>query len=519
MIRRRLLTGGISNFLGRFTTAGVWFLLTPLMLAHLKPGGYALWVLMGAVVSYGYLLDFGIGDAVVKYVAEHLARGERAAAQRLVATAKWLTLGFALLGLSLAVIVANVLPHLLSAPAAQRQTAVYLVLLTGIDIAIGIAIIPYLSVLRGLQRYDLFNSIAIAACLVQAAGTIAVLMAGWDVVGMIGVNIPITLCEGLAAGIMITRIAPDLVPRWRSASREDVRRITSFSSSGFAIDMAARLQTRTDEWVIAMFLPVTAVTPYALARRLGEVTALAAVQCLKVVMPIASELEASDDRQKLRHLYITGSRLALAVAAPVAAVLMVVGGPVLGLWVGPKYAGEGALVAILAAASLLASSQALATQILLGIARHRLVAISAVASGLANVVLSIVLLQWFGLPGVAIGTLIPNAVTSLCVVIPFANRTLGVSPGKALRKIWVPGLLPAIGASVVLWLLQRHSGTHTPAEVIAWVATAGLVYVIGYLAMPACAAERGLLLDAMAAVSPRLRLERAGVAARKLGDA
>jgi len=73
MIRRRLLTGTLSNFAGRFTTAGIWFVLTPFLLARLEPDGYALWVLMSAVASYGSLLELGIGGAVVKYVAEHVA--------------------------------------------------------------------------------------------------------------------------------------------------------------------------------------------------------------------------------------------------------------------------------------------------------------------------------------------------------------------------------------------------------------------------------------------------------------
>jgi O-antigen/teichoic acid export membrane protein len=517
-MRRRLLTGGISNFVARFTTAAVWFVLTPFVLAHVEPSGYALWVLMGAVASYGYLLDFGVGSAVVKYVAEHTARGERDPARTLITTARVLAVALAVLTALLALAVAHILPALLTAPAAQQQLAIRLVLLTGIDVAIAIAYIPHVSVLRGLQRYDLANGVAIAASLVQGVATVGVLLAGWGVLGMIAINIPTTIASGLAFSAMARRVAPDLMAGSHVMTWTAIRRITSFSTSGFAIDMAARLQTKTDEWVIALFMPVTAVTPYALARRLGEVTALAAVQCLKVVMPVASELDAGKDAEKLGHLYITGSRLALAFAAPVTAVLMVIGGPVLALWVGPQYGNEGALVAVLAAASLLATSQAPATQVLLGIARHRVVAISAVSSGIANVLLSILLLQWFGLLGVAFGTLIPTAVTSLAVTIPFANRTLGVSTSKAIRKIWVPGLLPAVAAAGVLWLFRTYWLTPLLAEVATAVAVATCVYGLAYLAMPACAAERGLVADVVADISERLKRQRLAPAAESVTE-
>src|SRR6185503_3381629 len=178
----------------------------------------------------------------------------------------------------------------------------------------------------------------------------------------------------------------------------------------------------------------TAVTPYALARRLGEVTSLAATQCAKAVMPLASELEATDNIENLRRLYIVASRMALAIATPVAVVLCVSGGAILSLWVGPTYADEGALVAVLAAASLLNTSQWPAGEILQGITRHRILAWTSICAGLANITLSILLLPSLGLMGVALGTLIPTVASSLFVVMPFANRTLRVSWRTALHE-------------------------------------------------------------------------------------
>src|SRR2546426_10848712 len=92
------------------------------------------------------------------------------------------------------------------------------------------------------------------------------------------------------------------------------RRIAWFVWSAYMIDVAGRLQKNIDEFIIAVFGALSAVTPYALARRLGEATALATVQCLKVVMPLASELDAVDHGRKLRNLYVVASRLALGIA-------------------------------------------------------------------------------------------------------------------------------------------------------------------------------------------------------------
>src|SRR5207249_4187413 len=53
VIRYRLLIGTLSNCAGKVTAVGIWFFLTPFVLDRLGPHEYALWVLTGAMASYG----------------------------------------------------------------------------------------------------------------------------------------------------------------------------------------------------------------------------------------------------------------------------------------------------------------------------------------------------------------------------------------------------------------------------------------------------------------------------------
>jgi O-antigen/teichoic acid export membrane protein len=300
-------------------------------------------------------------------------------------------------------------------------------------------------------------------------------------------------------------VAPDLIAGIRSAQRGAVRRLASYCYSAFTIDVAGRLYNKTDEFVIALFQPLSAVTPYALARRLGEVTSLVATQCAKAVMPLASELEATDRTQKLRKLYIVASRVALAIATPVALVVTISGHSILTLWVGPSYAGYSSLVAVLAFASLINTSQWPASEVLQGITRHRIVAWTWFAAGIANITLSILLLSMFGLVGVAIGTLIPTIASALFIVMPFANRTLGVSWKTALHEIWLPAIAPAIPAAILLAALEQHIDPASIQTMVGLTAGSGAVYLAGYLSMPAAAAERALVIDLMSSGSRSVR--------------
>lgn len=511
MIRRRLVAGTLNNFVGKLTAVGTWFVLTPFILSQVGPNGYALWIRTGAIASYGFLIDFGIGGAVVKYVAEYVARGEREMARALIASALWLYVGLAIAAAGLSIVIAPGLVGLLGVGADGQSIAVRLVILTGVNVATTIAFTPPMSVLRGLQRYDLYNGVSVLNSFVEAAATVTALVAGWGVVGMVAMLIPANVVTGAASTYLLKRVAPDVPLGWRGANMRAVRRILSFSSSLFAIDIAGRLQTKTDEFIIAVFRTLSAVTPYALARKLGDIAELAAVQFLKVIMPLASELDAVDHASKLRTLYIVASRVALAIAVPVAVVLVISGGAILELWVGAAYTDYAGLLAVLAIARLLASSQWPAAEILLGMSRHRIVASIALGAGVAHIALAILLLPTFGLLGVALGTLIPTACASLCVTMPFANRTLHVSPRTALSEIWAPGLVPGVGAAAVLWIVQRHMEAPSTGMMLSWVLVTLLVYATGYLSMPATRPERHLLIDVITNGSRHLRRLRPDV--------
>jgi O-antigen/teichoic acid export membrane protein len=383
---------------------------------------------------------------------------------------------------------------------------------TGIDVAFAIAFTPARSALQGLQRYDLCNLVSTSGVLVGAAAIVAVLAAGWGVLGMIASSIPVTIGMGLASRWWARRVAPRLAFGWRGANRATLWRMTTFSASMFAMQCGGRLQTKSDEFVIAFFRPVDAVTPYVLSRKLGEVAQLGAVQFLNVLMPLASELDARGDRGQLRMLYVTASRVTLGITAPAAVALIVLGGPLLGWWVGAGYAPYGDLVAVLAASSFIGVSQWPAAAVLQGMSRHHILAVTSLGAGAANIILSVLLLPVFGLLGVGLGTLLPTVVGSLCVILPVTARIVGVPMRTVLRDVWIAGLLPAIAAAVVLWLPWTALGSAPgAASLLSRIALIGMVYAAVYLSMPAASIERQFLSDIAGSGWRRLRPAAASV--------
>jgi O-antigen/teichoic acid export membrane protein len=490
VIRHRVSRSTASNFIGKLITLGAGFVLTPFILHQLGATHYGLWALVGSVVAYGSLLDLGIAGAVIKYVAEYRATGEHDQAHSLVATALRLYALLGLIAVALSVVLALLFPHLFNVLPHERAMATALVLLAGISVGISIPCTLSVAVLRGLQRFDLVNLISSIGTLLSLTAIVAVLLLGGGVLGMVVVNIPVVLVMQGVSIRFINRTAPELRFGWRGAKRSWVRTILSFSSSLFVIDLATRLQTKTDEMVIGAFLPISSITPYSLALRLSEIAQILADQFIKVLLPLASELHAEDDRSRLRSLYIASTRLTLAICLPVGCVLVILARAILGVWVGESYTHHAHLVAILTLASLIVTSQWPAGAILQGMARHRLLAVTSTCSALANLALSIALLHPFGLTGVALGTLIPTATECLGFILPYATRVIGVSATEALKEIFLPALLPAIPLVILLYVLQQAIEPSSLLSIMVMAGSGVLVYMLGYLSVGASQVER-----------------------------
>ena len=189
-------------------------------------------------------------------------------------------------------------------------------------------------------------------------------------------------------------------------------------------------------------------------------------------------------------MYLTGTRLTLAIFLPIGCTVTVLAEPILTAWVGADYASGADLVGILILASFLDTSQWPAGSVLQGMGRHRPLAIIALVTGLTNLILSLVLVQYLGLMGVALGTLIPTSIGCMGFVLPYAMRVIGVSAREVLNEIVLPVFIPAIPMALVLYV-WRHM--LQPSAMVSLLTAGGVsivVYMMGYLSAGVCKAER-----------------------------
>ncbi len=242
-IRSQVLRNTLSNIAGKVVILGVWFFLTPFLIHQLGASDYGLWILISSLVAYGSLLDFGIANAITKYVAQYQAEGRIEQAHSLVATALWLYLALGLFAIMMGALLAPLVPALLSLPPRQAAMVTGLTFLSALGLGVSLPSATTIAVLRGLHRFDLANVVGIFGMTLFTAATVGVLLAGYGLLGMVAVNVPVTLITQIPAVWLIHRTAPELGFGLRGASRTLLKTVSSFSSILFVINIASQLKT------------------------------------------------------------------------------------------------------------------------------------------------------------------------------------------------------------------------------------------------------------------------------------
>jgi len=502
------LPGIARNVSTRYLVIGVeaalGVLLLPFNLAHLGTDTYGLWMVAASITAYFSILDLGYGGALVKFVAQYRARQDARAINEILSTLFLLFTGAGLLAWLVAAGLAYRLDWFFDLSPAQAETGRTVLLIVSANVAAGFAFSVFGGVINGFQRYDLNNLVGMVSSVVVAIVNVAVLAAGYGLVALVAATTTVRLASYVVYRHNAYRVFPALSISPSLASAGRLREVTGFSVFMLLLDWAAKVNYSVDALVIGAVLGTAQVAVWTVAQRLAEVSQRLTNQLNEVLFPTVVDSDTGNRPDRLRLIFVQGTRLSLAAVLPVAFTLGLLARPVVDGWVGPGFDGAVAVLQVLAVVVAIRVGTATANTVLKGAGKHRLLAVSNVLTAAGNLLLSLLLVRRLGLVGVAYGTLVPVASAALLVLFPAACRRVGLGFGTALREAVWPAAWPGLVVALGLASIRPHVPASLPLVALS-AAAAGLVYVVLFLRWGLPAPDRRIYLSKAAHLLARVR--------------
>ncbi len=500
------------NLIARYVALGLDLTLGLVMLPfnanHLGASKYGLWMLAASIVAYFPILDLGLGSSMERAVAHYRAERNPEAISEVAST---LVFVFAATGLVALVVVAGVawnFGRFFDLPPAQAHTGRILMMIIGAQVAIGLPFTIFGGVVNGFQRTYLNSIVGGCVNLSVAAVNVAVMRAGGGLVELVGLMTAMRLAGYVVYRLNAYRVFPLLRIRLSLFRRSRLRDLMGYGAWMMVQAASNKINYASDALVIGAFLTTGSVAVWTVAQRLADAVLQLTNQLNYVLFPIVVGADTCRRNDRLAEVLVQGTRLSLATIVPVAGALALLADSVVVGWTGPRYAAAGIVVKILAMVVLVRVGSWTANTVLLGAGGHGLAAISNLVTAVINVALSILLIRWYGLPGVAMATLVPVTVRAVLIVIPVACARVGMPLTRFFAAAVWPAVWPAL---VVLGVLAtvRNPASTSLIHALLQGAAAGLVYAILFLGIAIGRRDRTRYLGRLRSLAGWPQLEAA----------
>jgi O-antigen/teichoic acid export membrane protein len=455
------------NLLASWTAHGValvvGFFLMPYVLHTLEDRKYGMWIFINSLASYGGLLYLGFGGTVGRFVADSFGRKDWTRLNQVVNVVLSTYVVLGVVALLIAIGLALVAPSLNDWDGESIWEIRGVILVLGLNLALGMVGSVFGGVLIGIQRLDLEKGVTLCGDFLRVGLTLLLLQRDWGLFTLAAIFLAVTIFENLGYYLMAHRQVPQLRLHPTLVRLSAVKDCMSFSIWSLIGDVAHQLVYSTDTIVVGMVLGARAVVPYNIALRLCHFLRKPVSQIGDVCMPKAGELHATSQSRKLQQLVERGLGVSflLTTGAYIGAAFF--GDDLITRWVGPGYESSHHLLIILLGAQVVALPVSMLRSVMFGMGHVKGPSLMYLAEAIFNLLLSVALAETLGLTGVALGTAIPVIVIELFILLPYFFRVLRIEPSHLVRNSLGPQLLPL----VALWIYS-FSLSQMPDAAATW---------------------------------------------------
>jgi O-antigen/teichoic acid export membrane protein len=479
--KRQIVTNVGSSWFSLGFDVLVGLFLSPFLLHWLGDTAFGIWVLIFSITGYYGLFDLGIRSSVVRYVSKFTATDDIEDLAKLINTSLFTYSCIGVFSLLVTVFLSFYVDHIFKIPPEFHSTARWLLLLVGASVGIGFPLGVVGGYLDGLQRFYINNWANIAGDVARLVLIILAVRHGRGLLTIAAITVLLPIVLYVIRGIIAYRILP--VPfGLKYVDRATFRTMANYSGVTLIIMVATQLKFKTDNLVIGTMISAAAVTYFSIGARIVSYAQQMVMALAQNFLPLASQSEATGNTNRLRKVFLAGNRVCAFTAFPITVTLLILGKSVIEVWVGKRYVATSySVLVILIIPATLMWAQAASGRVLFGISKHRTWAFVTLGEGVANLVLSIILVRFYGIVGDAWGTAIPLTCTMLFFMPRHLCKKLGLHVRTFVRESYTLPFLLSLPLAAVLLLMQRWFVPHNYRQLAIQLLIGGIVYGVGLL--------------------------------------
>ncbi|WOD43358.1 lipopolysaccharide biosynthesis protein [Hwangdonia lutea] len=335
----QLKGGAALSYVIIFLTNIVGLVLTPFIIRSLGSAEYGLYTMIGALVGYMSVLDFGLNNTIVRFVAKYKAEGDKKGEENFLAHSFIMYFCISILVTVLGLILYYNLENLYSETLTPNQIekAKVMMLLLIFNLAISLPGGAFSGICYGYEEFILPKITNIVRYIVRSILVVVILLYGADAVGLVILDTAMNL---LVIGVDIYIVFKILKVKIKihKIDKTLFKSIMGFSLWLFVFAIVHQLRWQFGQMIIGLYYSTSIVAIYAVGITLGNYYGAFSSAISSVFLPRAIQMTVKNiPKEELTNTFIKISRIILLVLFYIFGAFIIIGRDFVFFWVGEEY--------------------------------------------------------------------------------------------------------------------------------------------------------------------------------------
>ncbi|MGN8929135.1 oligosaccharide flippase family protein [Collinsella sp. HCP28S3_E12] len=473
-------SGAVVTFVYTICNILVQLIYVPLLLSSIGQEEYGLYQLIGSVVSYIVSINGILAAGVGRFYCMYKANNDRINMENTLAIAKrlyWVMSAVTMVVMCGIAVAFRFVYQASFSPSQIDECSLMLVVL-GVNCVVTMNNAINVSVITANERFLFLRGSQIATLILQP---LLVLLLTSLFPSALAVTCVVLAMNALCALVQRFYAANILKASytyhgWNKALAHG---LLGFSAIIVLVTLADQIFWKTDQLLIGYFFGAGPVAVYAIGSQIYTAYMAVGTSISSVFFPHVSELFHHDhDMGAISVLFIKVGRMSLMLCLVILGGFAILGVDFMALWAGQGFFEAYVVALVIMVPFTIDLIQNLGLTILQVMNRYQFRGVVYLCLALFNVVLTIVLLQVFGLIGAAFSTAIAMFVGNGLIMNWYYKAKIGLDITrfwKSMASVMAPEFIYFVLFGVVYWLLPIAHGSWTTFII------AGAAFVIGYL--------------------------------------
>ncbi|PHA03086.1 virulence factor MviN [Bacillus pseudomycoides] len=434
-MKSQLKAGALLSYIALFVNSAISIIYTPIMLKLLGQSEYGLYSLATSAAGYVGVLNFGLGNAVIRYTAKYKTLKDEQGCSNLYGMfcIMYGVLGIVALlsGLILTINADRIFSNSLSIDELSKLKVLMGIMVINISIGIGLGFFSV--VVLAYEKFIFQKVISIVSSIISPLIMLPILMMGYGSVSMTVVTTILNFIVILINIYYCFRVLKIKIA-FKKFEKKLLNEIIVFSAFIFFNLIIDKIYWSTDQIILGIFSGTAAISVYTIGASFtgyfsGFSTAISNVFLSRVTGMVTKE----DSGTEVSDLFIKIGRIQYIILSFALSGFIVFGQEFIILWVGKEYSDAFVIAIIILVPMIVSLVQSMGGIILQAKNMQTFKSVIYAITAIVNIIISIIFAQWWGAIGCALGTAVAFTIGNIIIMNLYYWKKINID----IPKFWI----------------------------------------------------------------------------------